>query len=313
MNRTVRILLTVLGVIVAVAVVAGIAVYIYLLNLFERLDNTAEHGDQCLAEKQGENFRCWDLLVPEGLGDEPVPLVIDIPGFYNSTETQRGYGAVDVLAQEEKFIAVWPHGINNSWNAGGEPWPVQDTPPEEKGQGCCGLALFEGSDDVSFILKMVAQLQQEHNIDKNQIFLTGFSNGCGLAQRLAAEASAVFAGVGCMSMVGLVEPAPDYSPIPIIVVQGTEDSVVAYEGESWISAMENFEAWKARNNCTGPVEEIWREGEHNMIQASGCTNDASVALVTIVGSDHIAYKGHHAEEVDTLRMAWDFLLAQTAQ
>lgn len=277
------------------------------------IDQTVPHGEQCLEERQGESYRCWDIFIPDDLPDGPVPLVIDMHGFLNRPGTQRDFSRFEDLAVEEGFIVVWPYGINWSWNGGGDPWVSDFTLQEEVGVGCCGHALNEGIDDAGFLREMVSQLQREHALDQDRLFLSGFSNGCVLAQRMATEMSDLLDGVACMAGVLMVEAPATYTPIPVLEIHGTEDSVVSYEPDYWPGAMANFETWRELNQCTGATEEVWREGEHTMIQATECASGATVALLTLVGFDHPVYQGEDGLEIDTTRMAWDFLDANAAQ
>lgn len=277
------------------------------------IDQTIPHGDQCLEERQGESFRCWDIFVPESLPDGPVPLLVDIHGFLNRPGTQRDFSEFETLASEEGFIVVWPYGINWSWNGGGDPWPSDFVLEEETGIGCCGHSLNDNIDDVAFIEDMVMKLGQEHQLDQDRIFLSGFSNGCFLAQRLASEASDLFDGVACMAGYVSVDAVPTYTPIPVLEIHGTEDSVASYEPDYWPGAQANFDVWRERNNCVGATEEVWRQGEHTMVHATDCDNGATVGLLTLVGFDHPVYKGTDGLEIDTTKMAWDFLQAKAAQ
>ncbi len=308
MGRTQKIWLALKIFAVIVAVYMGFTAY-QLYQLFEQIDNTVPHGDQCLAELQGENYRCWDLFVPDDLGDEAVPLVIDLHGYFNSPKTQRGYSNFETLAAEEKFIVVWPYGIDYSWNGGGEPWPEKNKPAQVVGEGCCGPALFYSIDDVGFLVDMVKQLVQEQPIDEQRIYLSGFSTGCVMAQRLASEHSELFAGLACMAGTVMVDAASDYSPLSILEIRGSEDDTAPYETDYWLGAMDNFETWKLRNNCHGSTEIVWQEGNHRMIRTNDCTNGTLVAQLTIMGAGHLVYED--AGEIDITRIAWDFLVGET--
>jgi poly(3-hydroxybutyrate) depolymerase len=80
-------------------------------------------------------------------------------------------------------VIVWPNGVNRSWNAA----------------DCCGAAHARGVDDVGFLRALVARLSSEFPIDPTRVYVSGWSNGCMMAQRLAVEASDLIAAVGCMA------------------------------------------------------------------------------------------------------------------
>lgn len=245
----------------------------------------------------GDYYRAWEECVPADL-PENVPLVIDIHGWRSTATEQRMISGFKDLAESEKFIVVWPYGIGRSWNSG---------------KPCCEPALSLEIDDVGFIRQMVGVLVKKYSIDPSRIYLTGLSNGSAMSQRLAAEASDLFAAVACMSFYLFVEPAEDYSPVPIMLLHGTSDSVVAYDngdGEHedpklGRSAPANFQKWKEINGCVGEEVETWRL---NGSYAMSAKNPAGVevTLVSIDKGGHVLYKGW-GTSVDTTRLAWDFL------
>ena len=63
---------------------------------------------------------------------------------------------------------------------------------------CCGVAHDIGIDDVGFVLQMIEQISARL-INDSKIYASGHSNGCAMTQKLANEASHVFAG-GCMAL-----------------------------------------------------------------------------------------------------------------
>lgn len=297
---------------VALVGLVGLLAPVALLLLEGRpIDTTVAHGDECLAS-EGQPLRCWDVFVPDDLGSDPVPLLIDLHGFLNTTERQRSYSEYEPLAAQDGVIVAWPYGIDWSWNGGGDPWPSDSELVKRPGIGCCGYALNNDVDDVAFIVAMIEQLGRSHAIDRDRVFLSGFSNGCILAQRVAAEASQAIDGVACMAGHLLVEPAPDYRPVPILEIHGTTDPVSEYEPGYWPGSVPNFDSWRKRNGCTEEPIEVWRDGPHTMIEATGCIDDATVALVTLDGFGHPVFAGENWLPVDTRRLAWDFLIGRSA-
>lgn len=310
-RRPWRAWISVVKVVIVVTIAAAVTAVAPIADILlesRPIDTTVAHGDECLDERQGENFRCWDVFVPEDFEAEAVPLVVDIHGFLNTTDRQRRYNPYEDLANEDGAILVRPYGIDWSWNGGGDPWPSDTDLDKRPGIGCCGHALNQRIDDVGFIVAMIEQLKRSYEIDDDRVFLSGFSNGCILAQRVAAEASASIDGVACMAGHLLVEPTTDYEPVPIMEIHGTEDPVSEYEAGYWPGSVANFEAWVERNGCTEQPVEVWRDGPHRGLEATGCANDATVALVTLEGFGHPVFQGEGWLHVDTSRLAWDFLM-----
>lgn len=236
--------------------------------------------------------RTWEIHVPERLSGN-VPLVVDLHGYTSSSSGQRSISGFEQLADSNGFIVVWPQGTNNSWNSG----------------TCCGIARTQGVDDVAFIRTLVATIVAEQNIDTNRIYVTGLSNGCSMSQRLAMEASDLFAAAACMAFYLLVPQSDAYSPIPVMEIHGTADYTVPYNP----TAGENFAVWASYNGCTGsPVVTQLSDSasaETGTKQTYlNCTNNAQVSLVTIDDGGHVLYKGY-GTSFDTSVIAWEFLSA----
>ena len=153
----------------------------------EILDEESQFSEHCIEYDDLE--RCWLLLVPMTLNESStVPLVVDIHGGEDDMYQQRWTSDFANISMEQGFIVAYPQGHNNLWNMGWDPIT------------CSAGIMCTEEDDVGFILQMVDTITQNHSIDNSRIYSTGWSNGCGMTQRLAVEASDVFAAAGCMSM-----------------------------------------------------------------------------------------------------------------
>ena len=161
--------------------------------------------------------RCWLLLVPPILNESvPAPLLVDMHGNGDDMYQQRWTSDFANISMEQGFVVAYPQGHNNAWNQGSSLIPCSDE-----------LRCSE-EDDVGFILQMLDTIVQNHSIDQSRVYVTGWSNGCGMTQRLAVQASEVFAASGCMAMYLFAEVPSDYNPIPFIEVHGILDEIVLY-------------------------------------------------------------------------------------
>jgi polyhydroxybutyrate depolymerase len=249
---------------------------------------SSPYGDDCVMHEG--YYRCWDIYVPQGLKGS-APLVIDMHGASWNPSRQRAVSGFDSLADSEGFIVVWPYGMGKTWNSG----------------TCCEPASEDNIDDVGFIRKLVTRVSGEYDIDMNRIYVTGLSNGCSMAQRLANEASDIIAAAACMSLYLLVPEDPGYRPVSVMTLIGTDDKDVGYEpGEYTFGALANFNTWKTMNNCTGSPVMTWSSGKSFASTYANCDNGTEVCLVTIDGGGHLLYKGQETD-IDTSRLAWDFM------
>jgi polyhydroxybutyrate depolymerase len=244
------------------------------------------YGDDCV--KHDGLYRCWNIHAPEGLTGS-VPLVIDLHGLGSSATRQRNLSGFEALADSEGFIAVWPHGLCESWNAG---------------RRCCDPAAMDRIDDVGFIRKMVEQISEQHDIDAGRVYVTGLSNGCAMAQRLANQASDIVTASACMSLHLLMDPDPDYTPVSVMTIMGDDDDL--YFPGKFRGALSTFETWRDMNGCTESFTETWSSGDSVAWTYETCDEGTEISLVTIDGGGHVLYIDEETD-IDTTRLAWDFM------
>ncbi|MDA0196071.1 MAG: hypothetical protein O2951_13675 [Bacteroidetes bacterium] len=245
------------------------------------------YGDDCV--DMGDHYRCWDIFIPTGL-TENVPLVLDFHGWTENAAHQRSISGFEDVAKSEGFIVAWLHGLCKSWNAA-----VQ----------CCGPASDNEIDDMAFVRKMIRQLVDKHDIDEQRIYVTGLSNGCAMAQRVANEASDLIAAAACMSLHLLTPDDPQYKPVSVMTIMGTKDDLYM-ANEDMPGAAENFERWKGKNDCKGVYEVTWISGESVAWTYKDCDGQTEVALVTINEGGHMLYEGEETT-INTTQLAWDFM------
>lgn len=250
-------------------------------------DYTEPYGNDCV--NMGGYHRCWDIFIPEDLTNK-APLVLDFHGWTENASHQRSISGFEALAQSEGFIVAWPHGLCSSWNAGPQ---------------CCAPASDNEIDDMGFVRKMIEQLVDIYNIDESRIYLTGLSNGCAMAQRIANEESDLITAVACMSLHLLTEIDADYTAVPVMTIMGTNDDLYL-ANEEMPGAVENFERWKQMNNCQGAYEVTWSSGKSVTWTYKDCDNQTEVALVNIDDGGHKLYQSEQTN-INTTQLAWDFM------
>ena len=252
--------------------------------------------------------RCWNVFVPSTVNlTDDVPLIIDLHGNTVTMQNQRILSEFDEIAEENGVMAVWPQGHDNSWNAG----------------YCCSTAGQMGLNDTGFILDMIDIIALNHSIDENRIYLTGWSNGCALSQKLANEHSHHFAAVACMSYYLLEDQHPNYFPIPIMEIHGLLDQIILYSNDAIHlpnleaqehGAIQNLLMWSDMNDCQGNLPNSNIPSTFYSVQSfTDCENSSEVSLVTLYAADHNPYEESfgvftgNGGTVDTNGIAWDFM------
>lgn len=231
--------------------------------------------DELVLEHDGVE-RNYDVYVPQAHGGaDPLPLVLNFHGLTSDSMSQEAFSQFDPVAEAAGVVAVYPEGIENSWNAG----------------NCCGNAMEDAVDDVGFVRSLVATLGETVCIDERRIYATGMSNGGFLSYRLACEASDIFAAIAPVAAALGVDPEscnPE-RPVPAMHFHGTEDQLVPYDGGGVIdvpSASDNIHAWSERNGCA-PNSAVTLEVAPVTCETwSGCEDGGAVVLCTAEGAGH---------------------------
>ena len=137
-------------------------------------------------------------------------------------------------AEERWEVTSWNH-ISDGFDSGpagpicssdAQTYPC---PPECGTCGRCGWASCH--DDVGFIEALVASATSEFMIDPQRVYVSGFSNGAMMSNRIACEASDLFAAAALIG--GRVEPGFECTPevaVPLLQINGGKDATVPFDG-----------------------------------------------------------------------------------
>ena len=152
--------------------------------------------------------RCWESVVPSTL-TTPVRVVVDMHGYGGDMVNHQSYSGWRDVAAQDGVVVVWPQGATELAGA-------RDKVPSWNAGRCCGAAAFglPEIDDVGFLRKLAASVAATHGADlASHVYWAGHSNGCAMAQRMAAEAPEIVAAVGCHALYLLLDEF-DTPPTP---------------------------------------------------------------------------------------------------
>lgn len=184
----------------------------------------------------GGTEREYIIHVPDNLPPgENVPLVIVLHSLGSTAESFEDLTKFSDKADQEGFIAVYPQGYGNSWNAG----------------GCCDPAASEGVNDIEFISVLIDTLIEEQAVDAQKIFITGFSNGGIMTYTLASEISDKIAGIAPVGALFMMEENHASNPVPIMHLHALDDGAVDPDGQwGWPSLYDLLDQWKTINGIS---------------------------------------------------------------
>ena len=156
--------------------------------------------------------RSYNVYVPTNLG-ENRPLLIFCHGYnqdanwMQNSEFKNDNVSMEAVCDTAKFVVVFPNGIDKSWDTGGDR-------------------------DINFIKAIIDKMATQHKIDRNRVYLGGFSMGGMLtyhAMNKIPDLIAAFCPVSGYPMGGATANA-SVRPIPILHIHGTSDGTCAFSG-----------------------------------------------------------------------------------
>jgi polyhydroxybutyrate depolymerase len=277
--------------------------------------------------------RSYSIYLPEGI-EKPhsVPLLVALHGGGGSAKewprfTNNGF---EKLAQKERFILVYPNGLEGQWNDGR------------------GVKHFysqrEDIDDSGFLARLIGELTDTYPIDRDRIYVVGASNGGMMTHKLAAEYSDIIAAIATVissipkNLEGKLHPT---DPVSVLMINGTKDPLVRWEGGEVkfgrkgngyvISTDKTFNFWADHNRCDPAVKTTNLPDRDptdgtsiTRSSYSQCEADTEVILYKIIGGGHTwpAHKekrglltkllvdkmiGKRSRDTDACEVIWKFL------
>lgn len=172
----------------------------------------------------GTTTRTMITYAPDGLPSQPA-LVIACHGASQDAAYLQSLSKWESVADTAKFVIVYANGLNNMWD-------------------------ISGTSDLQFMEAIIDTMYSRHHIDRNRVYLTGFSMGGMFTYYAAskmADKIAAFAPVSGYLMGG--PNATASRPVPILHTHGTADDVCVYS-----NVQSHINAWVTFNGCeTTPV------------------------------------------------------------
>ena len=230
--------------------------------------------------KVGSTTRKMLVYAPSGI-KENSPLLLSLHGLNQDIYYQQNQTKWETLADANNFVLVYPAGINNSWD-------------------------LSGTSDTDFILAIIDEMFKRYGIDRDRVYLSGFSMGGMMtyhAMNVIADKIAAFAPVSGYLMGG---PNTNSSrPIPIIHTHGSADDVVPFSGVQTC-----LNAWITRDKCpkTAVVTKPYPANKPN---SSGTkyywgrgTDNVEIVLMRIEGAGH--WHSIDPNGINTSLEIWNF-------
>lgn len=187
-----------------------------------------EAGDHELTLEHDGKQRRYAVHAPPGYKPaDRLPVVVALHYNPGDAEGMKELTGLDVKADEEGFLVVYPGAVDGGFNA----------------LDCCG-----SEDDIGFVEALVATMVEDWNADPARVYAAGMSNGAELSYRLAVELPDLFAAIAPVSGGYIGPPTEEAGFVP-----GSPVSVITFLGEQdrFIRDFEiGLETWRKRLRCT---------------------------------------------------------------
>jgi polyhydroxybutyrate depolymerase len=255
---------------------------------------------------------------PTGLRAGPAPVVIGLYGHGQTIESFRDWLHLEVTADREHFVVVYPEAIDHDWSYGR---PINKAMPAVNG---------EPADDLGLIRRIIDNLIETKRADPDRIYVTGLSRGglmtftvaCALADRIAAAAPLITGMTEFQR-----EDCKPAKPLPMMAVAGTNDLEQFYDGSiglvgRLLSVPETMEYWRLQNGCSGLNAKFLPHRDRSdptrilLVEWSGCRKP--LRLYRVNGGGHqvpslsansealLKRFGRSNRDIDTADEIWSF-------
>jgi polyhydroxybutyrate depolymerase len=252
--------------------------------------------------------RHYIVHLPRPARRGPLPVVVLLHGAGGTGRRVAASTGFSAEADRRGFVAVYPDGVDHSWNDG---------------------RYAGGVDDVAFVRTMLDTLAREVVVDARRIYAAGISNGSMLAHRLGCELPGTFAAIAAVSggmPSAIIAHCVTGPLVSFIGFNGTADRLVPFEGGGGLeSATASAAHWATADGCNGaPAAAFLPErapSDGTRIRRwtwSGCAPGTAVTLYAIHGGGHswpggyqsrLAVLGVTSREISATRTIAAFFLA----
>lgn len=241
--------------------------------------------------KVGTSTRKTLTYVPKNVEKSPA-LVISLHGFNQDPEFQQKQTQWNAMADKEGFIVTYPLANNKMWDT-------------------------NGTSDVMFVATVIQEMINQHHVDKNRIYLSGFSMGSWLGYHCLETLGDKIAAFGPVSGVDIGKQPRANRMVPIMHIHGTGDDVFKYKGDpyhmagGYPSIEEYVKKWAAYEGCDASNPQVIRPYPSGRKTANdtrtiynNVNDDVEVNLISIDGKGH--WHSNDPNGVNSTQELWNF-------
>ncbi|HOR40554.1 MAG TPA: PHB depolymerase family esterase [Paludibacteraceae bacterium] len=273
----------------------------------------------------GQN-RFYKVYVPSHIkNNQTIPLVIALHGNGGNAEALIRETKWHTKASSEGFLVVAPEASRPNPNKPRNQRDNRQTWNDGSGRFHSGERSI---DDVKFITTMINELKNTYNIDKNKIFVTGFSNGASMTFRLGMELDCIKA-IAPVAGVNWIKNNTSNRKISLLYIIGAQDRAKPLEGGITKTAngivlektpkppiYENIKRWATFIDCIGEPTTFTLAQGVSGLRFTDCSSNTSIEYIIVDDLGHIwpgarqiipkSIVGNASEKLNATEYIWNF-------
>jgi len=234
-------------------------------------------------------------------------LVIVLHGSFGGGFQIESDSGFDAQADRLGWIAVYPDGVADGWDAFGS--------TDKWGK-------HPGADDVAFVSALIDHFEASDGVDPDRVYVTGLSRGGMMTYRLGCELSGRIAAIAPVSgnmatAAGSADvPCALARPVSVLAIHGTADGTIPIDGgmvDIPFSPLADVIArWRSLDGC-GTASMVSLDGP-STTTAWACDRGSTVSTRVVTGGWHtwpnvsgaLASAGGSPDSFDAARLIADF-------
>lgn len=238
-----------------------------------------------LAQSQTLNLRVAGanrtatLYVPSGGLSKPA-LVFVLHGLGGDGPGMRSSTQMDKVADREKFLVAYPSAVGGTWD------------------------YATTKNDHALLKAIIDTAVARHQVDRGRVYVSGFSQGGGMAVYAAFTAPDVYAAVAPVSSVGSGAPTPN-RPIPIHLTFGTKDLYTPATFMASVAEWKKFDSCAATPAVIRPYPAANTNSTVTRLTYGNCAQGTEIVVDSVKDGGH-EWPNNTATKVSTSEEVWAF-------
>ncbi len=243
--------------------------------------------------------RTYNLSVPNDYdGKTKAPVIFSFHGLGETKDAHDAQTQLPTRAGERGYVVVSPQALPVELplndDGSGVTIPFWNVTKVTDGGVYAQPGGLDAADDIGFVDALTKSLGKEVCVDLNRVYVTGMSNGAGMAIQLACLFPDKYAAAAPVAGVNMTTDCPAKRPIPVVAVHGDADALVDYAGgtvagfELGNPGVEERMAQLAKlDGCKSAptVDDV--SAEVTQRSWTSCTKGNDVVLFTVHGGAHV--------------------------